>query len=146
MKLIDHAYAIARRQLEKNWKEVSGPKSNPLILQVYKAVDGLDNLELNDDGIPWCASFVNWCIQQAGGRGTRSAMARSFLNWGNKSDGNVGDIVVLTRGNSKTQGHVGFLVKKDLVYVEVLGGNQANDVTIQKYLRTRVLDYRTSKD
>lgn len=146
MRLIEYAYSVARRQLEKNWHEVAGPKSNPLITQVYKSVDGLDNLELNDDEIPWCSCFVNWCIQQAGGRGTRSAMARSWLNWGNSSKGNVGDIVVLTRGNSKTQGHVGFLVKKGLVSIEVLGGNQTNNVTVQKFARTRVLGYRTSKD
>lgn len=146
MRLIQKAFEIAKQQLNKNWKEVSGPKSNPLILEIYKSVDGLDNLELNDDDIPWCSCWVNWCIQKAGGKGTRNAMARSWLNWGNKSRGDVGDIVVLTRGNSKVQGHVGFVYKKGLVYVEVLGGNQTNDVTVQKYLRTKVLGYRTSKD
>lgn len=146
MRLIQNSFEIAKAQLNKNWKEVSGPKSNPLILEIYKSVDGLDNLELNDDEIPWCSCWVNWCIQKAGGKGTRNAMARSWLNWGNKSSGEVGDIVILTRGNSKVQGHVGFLYKKGLIYVEVLGGNQTNNVTVQKYLRTKVLGYRTSKD
>ena len=146
MKLIEHAYAIARRQLEENWNEVSGPKSNPKILEVYKAVDGLDNMELNDDEIPWCSCFANWCIQKAGGKGTRSAMARSWLSWGEKSDGQVGDIVVLKRGTSNVQGHVGFVVKKGLLNVEVVGGNQSNNVTVQSFSRTKVLGYRTSKD
>lgn len=146
MKLIEHTYAIARRQLEEKWHEVSGPKSNPKILEVYKAVDGLDNMELNDDEIPWCSCFVNWCVQQAGGKGTRSAMARSWLNWGEKSDGQVGDIVVLKRGTSNVQGHVGFVVKKGLLSVDVIGGNQSNNVTVQSFSRTKVLGYRTSKD
>ena len=146
MKLIEHAYAVARRQLEENWHEVSGPKSNPKILEVYKSVDGLDNMELNDDEIPWCSCFANWCVQQAGGKGTRSAMARSWLNWGDKSDGQVGDIVVLKRGDSNIQGHVGFVVKKGLLSVDVIGGNQSNNVTIQSFSRTKVLGYRTSKD
>lgn len=146
MRLIEHAYSIARRQLEQKWHEVSGPKSNPKILEVYKSVDGLDNMELNDDEIPWCSCFVNWCVQKAGGKGTRSAMARSWLNWGDKSDGQVGDIVILKRGTSNVQGHVGFLVKKGLLNVDVVGGNQSNTVTVQSFLRTKVLGYRTSKD
>lgn len=146
MRLIENAYAVARRQLEINWKEIPGQKSNANILEVYKAVDGLDNLELNDDEIPWCSCFVNWCIQQSGGKGTRSAMARSWLNWGEKSDGQVGDIVILKRGTSNIQGHVGFVVKKGLLNIDVLGGNQSNNVTVQSFSRTKVLGYRTSKD
>lgn len=146
MKLIEYAYSVARRQLGENWNEVSGPKSNARILEVYNAVDGLNNMELNDDEIPWCSCFVNWCVQQAGGKGTRSAMARSWLSWGDKSDGQVGDIVILKRGNNNINGHVGFVVKKGLLNIEVLGGNQGNDVNIQTFSRTKVIGYRTSKD
>lgn len=146
MRLIEFAYANARRELEFNWKEIPGQESNPKILEVYKAVDGLNNIELNDDEVAWCSCFANWCVQRAGGRGTRSAMARSWLNWGLESDGQIGDIVVLKRGNSAWQGHVGFLVKKDLLNIQVLGGNQSNTVNIQSYPKSSVLGYRTSKD
>lgn len=146
MRLIQKAYAYARYQLGEVWGEIPGSKSNPKILEVYKAVDGLDNFELNDDEIPWCSAFVNWCIQKAGGKGTRSAAARSWLNWGKESKGEIGDIVILKRGSSTWQGHVGFLVSKGLLYVDVLAGNQGNDVCIKKFLRTSVLGYRTSKD
>lgn len=146
MRLIESAYSVARRQLEFNWKEVAGPKSNPKILEVYKSVDGLNNNELDDSEIAWCSAWVNWCIQQSGGKGTRSAAARSWLQWGQKSKGEVGDIVVLKRGNSTWQGHVGFIVKKGLITVDILGGNQSNNVTVSTFSRLSVLDYRTSKD
>lgn len=146
MRLIEKMYSEARRQLEYNWHEVSGPKSNQRILEVYKSVDGLDNLELNDEDVPWCSAWANWICQKCGGKGTRSAMARSWLNWGEKSDGQIGDIVVLKRGTSNIQGHVGFVVKKGLLNVEVIGGNQSNNVTVQSFSRTKVLGYRTSKD
>lgn len=53
----------------------------------------------------WCADFVNWCIEQAGGRWTDSSMAKSFIN----GDGT---------------GHVGILVDWQLV-----GGNQGDAVS-----------------
>lgn len=147
MKLIQIAYAYAKAALKQNWKEKPGKESNPLILKAYNSVDGLGNPEMLDDSkIPWCSCFVNYCVQAAGGRGTRSAAARSWLEWGTKSDGVEGDVVVLRRGTSSWQGHVGFLVEKGVLYVKVLGGNQANDVNISKYLRAQVLGYRTSKD
>lgn len=147
MRLIEKAYLFAKGCLLQNWKEIPGQASNPNIIEAYKAVDGLGNPEMINDGdVPWCSCFVNYCIQKAGGKGTRSAAARSWLSWGNASKGVEGDVVVLRRGTSSWQGHVGFLVEKGTLYVKVLGGNQNNNVTVAKYLRAQVLGYRTSKD
>lgn len=147
MRLIERAYAFAKEDLKLNWKELSGKASNPLITECYKAVDGLKNPEMIDDSkTAWCSCYVNKKIQDAGGKGTRSPLARSWLKWARESKGNPGDIVVLRRGTSSWEGHVGFLVSKGLIYVEVLGGNQSNEVNISKYLRINVLGYRTSKD
>lgn len=147
MRLITKAFMLAKSAMYENWKELKGPGSNPRITEAYKSVDGLGNPEMLDDSkIPWCSVFVNHIVQKAGGKGTRSALARSWLIWGNKSDGQPGDIVVLRRGTSSWSGHVGFLVSKGPVYVEVLGGNQSDNVTIARYLRATVLGYRTSKD
>ena len=88
MRLIEKSYAFARKQLELNWKEVPGKGSNPLIIEAYKSVDGLGNPEMIDDSeVPWCSCFANYCVQQVGGKGTRSAMARSWLSWGKKKIG-----------------------------------------------------------
>lgn len=146
MRLIEKSYQIAYQQLKVKWSEIKGPEVNPLIAEAYRCVDGLDHIELNDDVVPWCSAFVNWCVQKAGGRGTRSPIAMGWMQWGFKSEGNPGDIVVLKRGVYDWQAHVGFVFKKDLLFVHVLGGNQYNQVNVTKYLRARVLSYRTSKD
>lgn len=147
MALIAKAFELAKKQLLLDWKEKDGQGSNPKITQVYACVDGLGNPEMIDDSsVAWCSAFVNWCIQMSGGKGTRNAAARSWLDWGKSSEGKVGDIVVLRRGTSSWQGHVGFVVSKGLLYVEILGGNQDNDVCVKKYLRANVLGYRTSLD
>ena len=147
MRLIEKAYSIAQECLKEDWREVIGRKSNPKITEVYKAVDGLGNPEMIDDSTtPWCSCFVNWCLQKAGGKGTRSAMARSWLRWGRKSEGKPGDVAVYRRGTNAYSGHVCFLVKKGIVYDEVIGGNQSNNVTKSKQLRINLLDYRTSLD
>lgn len=146
MRLIEKAFNLAKEQLKKDWKEISGEKSNPNIMSVYTAVDGLEKMKLNDDLVPWCAAFVNKMIQDCGGKGTRSAMARSFLDWGIPSDGKIGDIVIIKRGDSQIFGHVGFVYNIDKDYVYILGGNQSNDVNVSKYSKLKVLRYRTSND
>lgn len=147
MRLIEKAYQLVLECLKEDWKEVSGRKSNPKITEVFKAVDGLGNPEMIDDSTtPWCSCFANWIIQKSGGKGTRSAMARSWLRWGKESDGKTGDIAVYRRGTNGYSGHVCFLKKKGIIYDIVIGGNQSNDVTESKQLRINLLGYRTSRD
>lgn len=138
-KLNQDAYKIALK--EEGVSEILGSaKNNPKIVEYHQACD----LKAKDDETAWCSAFVNWCVQRAGGKGTRSAMARSWLDWGQKSDGNEGDIVILRRGKNPIQGHVGFLVSKGWFTVTVFGGNQNNCVCYSTYLRLFVLGYRES--
>jgi uncharacterized protein (TIGR02594 family) len=128
---------------EKGITETSGPKSTERILEYHLTT----TLRATSDDVPWCSAFVNWCIQKAGGKGTGSALARSWLVWGIDAglDPKQGDIVVLKRGNDDISGHVGFLAfapSKFSPYIEVLGGNQNNMVCVKKYLRWNVLGYR----
>ena len=58
------------------------------------------------------------------------------------SDAREGDIVVLSRGTSSWQGHVGFYVGSAGREIEVLGGNQNNAVSIASYARDRLLGLR----
>lgn len=148
MRLIDKAYGIALDEFKKDWKEVSGPGSNPNIKKVYASVDGLGDIsKLDDSTTSWCACIANWVIQLAGGKGTRSALAKSFLDWGRPLAGPVvGCIAVLKRGNLSWQGHIGFVVWFDDKYIWLLAGNQADDFSIRKFSRTEVLGYRTSLD
>lgn len=148
MRLIEKAFAIAELDLKKNWKEIEGEKSNPLILECYKSVDDLDcpEMDRNDDEIPWCSCYMNKKIQEAGGRGTRSSSARSWLKWGRQSVGRVGDLVVFQRGNDGWSGHVGFVYEITDTQIYTLGGNESDNVMVKPYPRVNVLGYRTSKD
>ena len=148
MRLIEKAYALAKEDLKKDWSEVKGPGSNPLIRDCYKAVDGLGNPEMLDDSTTaWCSCYMNKKIQDAGGKGTRSASARSWLRWGREVPvPDEGDLVVFKRGNSSWEGHIGFYVSSDDESVLVLGGNQHNTVKLSRYSLNDVLGYRTSND
>lgn len=120
-------------------KEIKGAQHNPRILEYHQAT----SLQATDDETPWCAAFVSWCIELAGGTSTRSAAARSYLGWGVRVERpQVGDVVVLKRGTKPWQGHVGFFSGYENEYVWVLGGNQGDEVSVKPYPVSDVLGYR----
>ena len=131
---------IAEAELAASVREVPGPDSNPRIVEYHSAT----SFKATDDRVPWCSSFVNWCLREAGIPGTRSAAARSWLTWGDPLETpEYGCIAVLARGTNPAQGHVGFYTDtKPDGHILVLGGNQADAVSIAAYAPARVLAYR----
>lgn len=129
-------YMAARREKQRGVMESIGLADNPRIVEYHATT----TLRATDDEVPWCSSFVNWCMTQAGYKGTRSAAARSWLTWGVKIDTPVeGCIVVLTRPGG---GHVGFYVSGHKSgTIKILGGNQSDEVRVSGYLESRVLGY-----
>jgi uncharacterized protein (TIGR02594 family) len=122
--------------------EGPGPEDNPAIMDMYASV-GQDWVE--HDSVAWCAAFVGHCLEKAGLRSTRRLNARSYLDWGIPVDlahAQTGDIVIFSRGSKPWQGHVGFFVKTAGAMIEVLGGNQSDAVTIQRYSKSRLLGVR----
>lgn len=97
-----------------------------------------------DDKAPWCSSFVNWCLGQVGIVGTRSALARSWLEWGQPlQQPRPGCIVVVYRDDPRSwKGHVGFYLRHDAQFVNLLGGNQLEQVCDHFYPLQSVLGYR----
>lgn len=93
---------------------------------------------------PWCSAFVNAVLGAQGIEGTGKLNARSFLSFGVPTDApRPGDIVVLSRGNSSWQGHVGFFQGFDSNgNIRVFGGNQSNAVNVSSYPKERLLGYR----
>jgi uncharacterized protein (TIGR02594 family) len=93
--------------------------------------------ELGDqpDSVPWCSAFVNFCMQKSGQPRTRSARARSWLDWGEEADDFVpGCVVVLPRGNDPSAGHVGFFAGFDEAgNIRLLGGNQKDSVSVTSF-------------
>lgn len=129
--------AIARNELGQ-LEEIDG-KDNPRVIEYGKSVE----LEIDDSSTPWCATFVNYVLIKAGYKGSKSAVARSFIHWGREIEGPVyGCITVFSRGSSSWKGHVGFFVGHQGDNLLILGGNQDNSVSIKPYKKSKVLAYR----
>ena len=122
--------------------EKPGPGNNARIVEYHAST----SIGASDDAVPWCSSFLNWCVEQAGYAGTDSPAARSWLQWGKAIDTPVkGCIVVLERGMASWQGHCGLYMGEDGDSIEVLGGNQGDAVNIRKYPKSKVLGFRVPK-
>jgi uncharacterized protein (TIGR02594 family) len=121
---------------EQGQAEVAGGAHNPRIV-AYHATTGL---RARDDETPWCASFVGWCLGKAGLKGTGSAAARSYEQWGvHLAQPVLGAIVTFTRAGG---GHVGFYMgARDGKWL-ILGGNQSNRVSIAPYDPGRMTSIR----
>lgn len=109
---IDHPHGtlvpwMAVALAERGVRRFPPGRVNPRIVEY----NGHTNLVGYDDKISWCSSFVNWCMARAGLRGTGSALARSWLEWGRPLAQPVyGCIAVLTREDPASwKGHVGFI-------------------------------------
>lgn len=119
---------------EKGVAEDSRPgKHNARIVEYHRTT----TLKASDDETPWCSSFVNWVMIQAGRKGTNNAAARSWLDWGLPvTNPERGTIVVIRKKNQKTNPvtgflsgyHVGFYVSSTASHIKILGGNQSNTV------------------
>ena len=96
-------------------------------------------------GLPtqlWCADFMNMVLRKAGGKGSQSRAARSFLQFGKRLDGpRVGAIVVLYR-KGPNNGHVGVVRGTDgQGNPIVVSGNHGNAVRQSTYPKSKVLAY-----
>lgn len=96
-------------------------------------------------GLPtqlWCADFMNFVLRRAGGKGTQSRAARSYLKYGKKLDGpRVGAIAILSRKGPQN-GHVGVVRGTDGQGNPILvSGNHGPTVMQSVYPKHRVLAY-----
>jgi len=127
---------IARAELGQAEGGRSG--SNPRIEAYHATTQG----GAEPDSVHWCSSFVNFCVERAGFRGTDSKLARSWLTWGVEAPDFVpGCVVVLKRGNPP-KGHVGFYVGRESGRVRLLAGNQGDKVSLASYDADRVIGRR----
>lgn len=144
--------AVAEQEAAMGVVEVTGEDHHPRIVAYHQAT----TLQATADEVPWCASFVGWCLRQAGVAHMDSARARAYLGWGVDLGLDArawahGAVVVLRRGGPDepgadvvdAPGHVGFLVGAPTPdEILLLGGNQANAVNVRPYPRERLLAVR----
>jgi len=134
----DEWMRVAQAELTRQVAEVEGTASNPRIEQYHATTGG----GAAPDSVPWCSSFVNFCVVEAGGKGTRSKAARSWMTWGKDAGAfEPGCIVVLSRGTAP-KGHVAFFVGFDGHQIRLLGGNQGDQVSVASFDRSTVLARR----
>ncbi len=132
---------IARKELGVH--ETPGPKATARIIEYGQAT----TLKATSDEVPWCASFVNWCIREARkshpelDKETGSAAAVSWRKWGHELQwGRIGCVVVFKFVNGRH--HVGFYVGEDVMGVFCLGGNQNDSVSIKHFPWDSVINFR----
>lgn len=146
----DHAFELAQRFV--GTKEVAGGLDNPMIVAMLK----LDMEWPSNDEVPWCSGFANYICWLARLPRSKDLRARSWLTVGKGillEDAEPGDIIVLKRGGGRqpgpsvidAKGHVGFYAGVFAGYIEVLGGNQADQVKISRYPANRLLGVRRLK-
>ena len=105
-------------------------------------------LSVNPDNTAWCAAFVGAVLAEAGMKGTGQLNAKSYLQWGVKTETpKIGDVVVLWRGSREDwRGHVGFFNGFDPDgNILILGGNQDDKVSVESFHPSRILAYRTAR-
>lgn len=117
--------------------EVKGGE-NPRIIEYHKCT----SLKASEDEVPWCASFINWCFNQAKIIATNSAAAISFATWGIKleepKEGCVCVIRQKRKGKDAATGsssgnHVALFEKIEDGRIFLLGGNQSDSVKVSSF-------------
>lgn len=123
---------------EYDEREVRGGE-NPRIIEYHAAT----TLRASEDEVPWCSAFACWVMETASYESTRSARARSWLDYGQACGPRFGALAVLWRESpDSASGHVGFLMGRRDGTVYLLGGNQGDRVKVSPYPESRVLAYR----
>jgi len=139
---------MAQKYLEEalRWmgtKEIKGAVANPDIIKF----DSYTSLKATSDEVPWCSAFANYVVEVSGDKGTNSAAARSWLDWGKyQSKPTPGCIVIIDRKDkdNPNAAHVGFYVCDGtrVDTINVIGGNQGDMVKTSVYEKCKVLGYR----
>ena len=131
--------AEARLLLDHDLREVeSGGR------KLVKTVGWVDRR--NPLPTPWCGLFVAHCLKTALGEietPRRQVQARPWLGFGRAVAPQLGAVVVLWKVARRAPfGHVGFYWGEDADAFHLIGGNQQDSVTIERYPKARLLGAR----
>lgn len=145
MSSFEPPWLVAARD-EVGLQEIKGPLNQPRILALARAA-GLPWVQ--NDEIPWCATFLGGILAECGLKPSGSAAARSYMHWGKDvlESGPLmvplGAILVYARPPNPTEGHVNFAAGYTSDgFLMGVGGNQGDKVSIAKFDPRRVISAR----
>ena len=110
--------------------EVPGARANALIVSMFKYT----SYKTDSDETPWCAACVNWALRVTGYKGTNSAAAKSFDDYGTACEPKYGAVITIRHPGGGR--HVTFFdhwVDEAGKIAACLGGNQSNKLKISNY-------------
>lgn len=138
---MDHPKWLEVAWAELGQREIAGSGDNPNIIEFFADIGQAADAH---DEIAWCAAFVGACLERSGIVSTRSLLARSYLDWGERAAAPLrpGAVGVLSRGSDPALGHVGFVLGETDDSIILLGGNQSDAVTVQAFAKDRLIDFR----
>lgn len=116
-------------------KEVTGDGDNPVIINWAKQLGIKD---LKKDSTPWCGLAMAWIVTQAGYPHNieNPLWAKNWKAFGTPVRiPMLGDVLTFTR---ESGGHVGLYIAEDKDCYHIGGGNQSDDVTITRILKSRL--------
>ena len=117
--------------------EGNGLVNNPTVMRFF--VEAGHAEIRNDHTTPWCAAFVGAVLHEAHLPTTGTLWALDYAKYGQKLSGPVvGAIGTKTRNGG---GHVFFVAGFDAQFVYALGGNQNDQVCIEKIARSVIHSY-----
>jgi uncharacterized protein (TIGR02594 family) len=120
--------AVADREIGQ--KEAPGLADNPRIVEYF----GATTFGPHPDSVSWCGAFVSFCLREAGVIDKGSARAADWLDFGEPlAQPRVGCVAVLKPQAPGSSGHVGFWVGEQNGQLQMLAGNQHDNVDITAY-------------
>lgn len=143
-------YQIALRYV--GLREIAGAHDHPFIQWCFSLCTGF-GYDTRDE-VPWCSAFAQHPAWELHLPRSKSAAARSWLTTGipiQIADARPGvDVAILKRGHGDqpgpevltAPGHVGYFAGWSAGQVLVLGGNQANGVSIAGFPIAQLLGLR----
>ena len=125
-------YANKELMDEENNKENPQDSNKGGHIDLYMKSCGLS------EGLPWCAGFVNWCLNESGYEGA-GASGKNYKKWSGGinlgKNPEYGSIAVFKTG------HVGFVIGiSGNGTIEVIHGNWSNGIQRSNYIKFSEID------
>lgn len=121
----------------KGVHEGNGLRSNPTVIKFFTEAGHAE--VKNDHTTPWCAAFVGAVLKEAGLPNTGTLWALDYAKYGQRLKAPI--IGAIGTKKRLGGGHVFFVAGFDKSFIFALGGNQNDQVCIERIPRDAVYSY-----